>query len=117
MQPGVRYVIAGAALVLAAIGVHEATRVPPLKEVEVRVHNPPAAFDGYTLLQLTDLHISPLCPAPWTRAVVEGANAAQADLVVITGDLIDGGVAERTPDVAALRRRRVRHSRQPRILL
>lgn len=103
VQPGVRYAMAGAALALAAIGVHEAIRVPPLKDVEVRVQNLPAAFDGYTLLQLTDLHISPLFPAPWTRAMVAGANAAKADLVVITGDLIDGGVAERTPDVAALR--------------
>ncbi|WP_332879238.1 metallophosphoesterase [Massilia sp. S19_KUP03_FR1] len=103
IAPGLRYAMAGAALVLAAIGVHQAIRVPPLKDVEVRIHNLPPAFDGYTLLQLTDLHISPLFPAPWTRALVEGANAANADLVVITGDLIDGGVAERTLDVAALR--------------
>lgn len=103
VPPRVRYAMAVAALVLAAIGVHEAIRVPPLKEVEVRIKNLPAAFDGYTVLQLTDLHISPLFPAAWTGAVVAGANAAKADLVVVTGDLIDGSVDIRTPDVAALR--------------
>ncbi len=108
VPPRVRYGMAGAALVLAAIGVHEAIRVPPLKDVEVRIKNLPAAFDGYTVLQLTDLHISPLFPAAWTRAVVAGANAANADLVVVTGDLIDGDVAVRTPDVAALRGLRAR---------
>lgn len=103
IRPGLRYAMAGAALVLAAIGVHQAIRVPPLKDVDVRIQNLPAAFDGYTLLQLTDLHISPLFPAPWTRAVVEGANAAKVDLIVVTGDLIDGNIAERSVDVAALR--------------
>ena len=74
IAPAVRYAMAGAALALAAIGVHEAIRVPPLKDVEVRIARLPAAFDGYTLLQLSDLHISPLFPAPWTQAVVAGAG-------------------------------------------
>ena len=103
IAPRVRYAMAVAAMALAAIGVHEAIRVPPLKEVEVRIKDLPAAFDGYTVLQLTDLHISSLFPATWTRAVVDSANAIPADLVVVTGDLIDGTVAERTADVAALR--------------
>jgi predicted MPP superfamily phosphohydrolase len=103
IAPRVRYAMAGAAVVLAAIGVHEAIRVPPVHEVEVRIKDLPAAFDGYRVLQLTDLHISALFPAAWARAVADSANATPADLVVITGDLIDGTVAERTVDVAALR--------------
>jgi predicted MPP superfamily phosphohydrolase len=103
IAPGVRYGIAIAAMVLAAIGVHEAIRVPPLKEVEVRIQDLPAAFEGYTVLQLTDLHISRLFPAAWTQAMVAGANGVNADLVVVTGDLIDGTVDERRADVAPLR--------------
>jgi hypothetical protein len=49
-------------------------------------------FDGYTLLQLTDLHISRLFPAVWARAVAERANGLGAKLIVVTGDLIDGTV-------------------------
>jgi uncharacterized protein len=44
------------------------------------------------LLQLTDLHISRLFPAFWARAVVERANGLGASLIVVTGDLIDGGI-------------------------
>jgi len=102
IAPNVRYGMAAAAMVLAAVGVHQAIRVPPLKEVEVRIKYLPAAFDGYTVLQLTDLHISRLFPAAWTRAVVDSANGVHTDLIVVTGDMIDGSVDERTADVAAL---------------
>jgi predicted MPP superfamily phosphohydrolase len=102
IAPNIRYTMAFAAMVLAAIGVHQAIRVPPLKEVEVRIKDLPPAFDGYTVLQLTDLHISRLFQEPWTRAVVDSANRLHTDLVVVTGDLIDGSVAERTADVAPL---------------
>ena len=103
-QPdGLRYAAAGLAAVLAAIGVAGALRVPPLTDLEIVVRGLPPQFDGYRLIQLTDLHISRLYPAPWARAVVERANAAGADLIVVTGDFIDGSVAMRRADVEPLR--------------
>lgn len=99
---GLRYAIAATALVLAAVGVHQAVRVPPVKEVEFAINNLPSQFEGYKILQLTDLHISRLFDAPWTRAVVTDSNALGVDLIVVTGDLIDGSVANRMLDIAAL---------------
>ena len=55
---GVRYGLAALAAVAAAIGVHQAMRIPPLKDIEVGIQGLPRQFDGYTILQLTDLHIS-----------------------------------------------------------
>jgi predicted MPP superfamily phosphohydrolase len=107
ITPGVwseaRYGIAIAAFILAAFGVGQASRVPPLKDVTVAIPNLPAAFEGYTLVQLTDLHISRLFPAPWTRAVVDAVNRLGVDLIVVTGDVIDGSVADRREDVEPLR--------------
>ena len=98
-----RYAIAAIAALLAGIGVANALRVPPLRDVEIAVRGLPPQFDGYRLLQLTDLHISRLFPARWTRSVVERANAADVDLIVVTGDFIDGSVARRRSDVEPLR--------------
>lgn len=98
-----RYAAAGLAALLAGIGVAAATRVPPVRDIEVAIRGLSPRFDGYRLLQLTDLHISRLFPARWTRAVVDRANAAGADLIVVTGDFIDGSVAMRRADVAPLR--------------
>ena len=100
---GVRYAIGAIAAVLAAIGVHQAVRVPPVKDIEIAIPGLAPSFDGYKLLQLTDLHISKLFPARWTRAVVERSNGLGVDLIVVTGDLIDGALASRRADVEPLR--------------
>lgn len=97
-----RYVLGIVALGLSAYGVSQAARVPPLKEIEVAVDNLPAEFEGYQILQLTDLHISKLFQRPWTEAVVAASNALSPDLIVITGDLIDGDLEDRRADVAPL---------------
>nr|USU31619.1 metallophosphoesterase [Methylobacterium sp. OTU13CASTA1] len=100
---GWRYGAAALAMLLAAVAVRQAVRVPPLKDVTVEIENLPARFDGYTLLQLTDLHLSRLFPAAWARKVVARSNALGVDLIVVTGDLIDGSLAARRTDVAPLR--------------
>jgi predicted MPP superfamily phosphohydrolase len=99
----VRYTAATGAMLLAAVGVYQATRVPPLKDVEIAIPGLPPQFDGYRLLQLTDLHISRLFAREWTQAVVERSNALGVDLIVVTGDLIDGSFGARRADVAPLR--------------
>jgi predicted MPP superfamily phosphohydrolase len=104
----IRYAIGAVAGVLAAIGVHQAVRVPPVKDIEIAIPGLPPQFDGYTMLQLTDLHISRLFPAKWARAVVERANSLGADLIVISGDLIDGSLASRRADVEPLRKLRAK---------
>ena len=104
----IRYVMAAAAMLLAWVGVYNATRVPSLKDVRIDIAGLPPQFDGYTLVQLTDLHISRLFPAGWTRAVVDRTKALDVDLIVITGDVIDGSLAMRRADVEPLRDLRAR---------
>lgn len=99
----VRYALAALAAAVAAIGVYQAIRIPPTKNIDVVIRGLPQRFDGYTILQLTDLHISRLFPASWARAVVERANGLGVDLIAITGDLIDGTLAVRRADVEPLR--------------
>ncbi len=99
---GMRYVMGIAAIALSALGVSRAIVVPDVKDMEIAIPGLPPAFDGYRLVQLTDLHISRLFPATWTEAVVSKTNALDADLIVITGDLIDGSVENRRADVAPL---------------
>jgi predicted MPP superfamily phosphohydrolase len=100
---GIRYGLAALAAFAAAIGVHQAMRVPPLKDIEVGIQGLPRQFDGYTILQLTDLHISRLFPASWARAVVERSNELGVDIIAITGDLIDGTLDARRTDIEPLR--------------
>ena len=101
---GWRYAAAILAMSLAALAVGQATRLPPLKDVELTVRNLPGEFDGYRILQLADLHISRLFPASWTRAVVERSLALAPDMIAVTGDFIDGPLSARRDDVEPLRK-------------
>lgn len=97
-----RYPAALLAALLAAIGVANALRVPPVRDLAVAIRGLPASFDGYRIVQLTDLHVSRLFTARWAQAVVNHSNAAGADLIVVTGDFIDGSVQMRRTDVEPL---------------
>ncbi len=98
-----RYGAAGLAVVASAIAVANAVRVPPIRDVDVQVAGLPPQFEGYRILQLTDLHISKLFPGAWASAIVTRANAAGSDVIVVTGDFIDGSVDMRRKDVEPLR--------------
>lgn len=102
VPPEVRYIMGLAAAGLAAFGVAQAVRIPPLKDVEISIKDLPEAFDGYRLLQLTDLHLSRLFPASWAEALVTKANGLKTDVIVVTGDFIDGRLEKRRADVAPL---------------
>lgn len=102
VPPEVRYGMGIAALALASFGISQAIRVPPVKRIEVSIPGLSPDLDGYRMVQLTDMHISRLFTGRWASAVVEKTNALDADLVVITGDLIDGSLDIRREDIAPL---------------
>lgn len=102
ITPMVRGLAALLAMTLAAVGVHQAIRVPPVKDVAIRINNLPREFEGYQLLQLTDLHITRLFNAGWTAEMVRRAMSLNVNLILITGDVIDGTVQNRRKDVEPL---------------
>jgi predicted MPP superfamily phosphohydrolase len=104
IHAGVRYTTGTIALALSAFGVSQAIRVPALKDVTFHIAGLPPQFEGYKLLQLTDLHISRLFDRPWAETVVDASNRLGVDLIVVTGDVIDGSVESRRDDVAPLAR-------------
>ncbi|MBK0024838.1 metallophosphoesterase [Stenotrophomonas sp. S48] len=97
-----RPLAAGLALLLSGYGVSQGMAVPKVRQIEVSIAGLPAAFDGYRVLQLTDIHASRLLTGDWVRRVVAESNALKPDLIVITGDLIDGTVAARRDDFQPL---------------
>lgn len=79
------------ALGITGYGVMKAND-PVITPMTIRSPQLPAAFDGATVALITDLHAGPVRSADFTRKVVERTNAATPDLIVISGDLIDGPV-------------------------
>ena len=100
-------VIVAAPLVTIA-GFYLARRVAPVVDVRVPIAGLPAALDGFTIAQISDVHVGPTIKRPFVDAMVERVNTLGADVVAITGDLVDGPVhklAEHTQPLARLRSR------------
>ncbi|OZI53960.1 metallophosphoesterase [Bordetella genomosp. 5] len=90
------------AAVISAIGVANAIRVPEVRHIDLPIADLPESLDGFKLVQLSDTHISRLFPEAWVRQVVERTNNLSPDLILFTGDFIDGTVEDRRSDVAPL---------------
>ncbi len=64
----------------------------------------PAAFEGYRIVQISDLHLSTFDDRPAAlQRIVDSINALQPDLVCFTGDLVTIGTAEAAPYTDMLR--------------
>jgi predicted MPP superfamily phosphohydrolase len=58
----------------------------------------PNAFDGYKIVHISDLHLSPMADSPeFLQRVIDSINAQQPDLICFTGDFVGFGVEEAKP--------------------
>jgi predicted MPP superfamily phosphohydrolase len=100
-EDGVPVVFAASLLALAA-GLLLALRGPRLKRVDIPVAGLHPALEGFRIVQISDLHVGPTIGRRYVRRVVEQSNALRPDLVVLTGDIVDGSPARLAPHVAPL---------------
>jgi predicted MPP superfamily phosphohydrolase len=94
-----------------ASGVATAAALGPVevKRVRVPLRRLPKALDGLSIVQLTDVHIGPTLGRKFLEPVVAKVNGLSPDVIVITGDLVDGSVEELREHVAPLAALRAVH--------
>ncbi|WP_374626062.1 metallophosphoesterase [Pandoraea sp.] len=108
-------VIRSAVIVLALtamatlLGFYNARRLARIVDVDVPIVDLPPELDGFTIVQLSDIHVSSTIRRRYIEAIVEAANDLTPDLVAITGDLVDGGVPALREHIAPLARLTSRH--------
>jgi predicted MPP superfamily phosphohydrolase len=91
-----------ATLGTTALGVRQAMAGPVVRVVEIALANLPAAFDGFKIAQISDLHAGPLIGRRYVENVVGKVNDLQPDLIALTGDFVDGTVDDLRADLAPL---------------
>jgi uncharacterized protein len=95
-----------AVLVLSAavtlLGLWNARRSAAVVAVDVPIANLPAALQGFRIAQISDVHVGPTIKHGYVSAIVRSVNRLQADMVAVTGDLVDGSVADLAKHVAPL---------------
>ena len=83
-------------------GFANARRTARLVRVDVPVAGLPEALQGFTIAQISDVHVGPTIRRNYLERVVAAVNRLDADVVAITGDLVDGSVGELAEHVAPL---------------
>ncbi|MBP0600838.1 metallophosphoesterase [Herbaspirillum sp. LeCh32-8] len=91
------------------IGFLNARRTAAVVEVSVPIANLPRALEGFTIVQISDIHVGPTIKRPYLQAIVDKVNALQPDVVAVTGDLVDGSVRQLASHTAPLADIRARH--------
>ena len=99
----------GALPLITAIGYFLARRTAPVVDVRIRIPGLPGPLHGFTIAQVSDVHVGTTIRRPFVERIVRRVNALQADVVAITGDLVDGSVARLSPHTAPLADLRSRH--------
>lgn len=86
----------------SGVGVVGAVSTVAVARVRVVIDRLTRAKTGYRIVQITDIHVGPTIGRAFVEDVVARVNALKPDLVAITGDLVDGSVAELAVHVASL---------------
>jgi len=77
-------------------------RHPRLVEVAVPIRGLPPALDGFSIAQISDLHVGPTIRRGFVARIVARVNRLEADVIAVTGDLVDGTVAQLQTETAPL---------------
>jgi predicted MPP superfamily phosphohydrolase len=103
-----RWVLALTAFVTIA-GLHIARRRPKVVEVDIPVAGLPAALHGFSIAQISDVHVGPTIRRGFVEGIVALVNGLQVDLIAVTGDLVDGSVQQLSLHTAPLADLAARH--------
>ncbi len=97
------------ATLVTLVGFFNARRTASVRRVDIPITRLPSQLDGFTIAQLSDIHVGPTIRVRYIERIVNAVNRLGADMVAITGDLVDGSVSELRTHVAPLARLKTRH--------
>jgi len=87
---------------LSLVGLAQA-RCPGVRRVSIAIENLPSQLEGYRIVQWSDVHVGPTIRRRFVQTLVDRTNELDADAIVITGDLIDGPLAQLRDEIEPLR--------------
>ncbi|TCK38192.1 hypothetical protein B0G84_3496 [Paraburkholderia sp. BL8N3] len=97
------------ALLSSAIGFYNARRRAPVVTVDVPIDNLPAPLNGFTIVQISDIHVGPTIKRHYVERIVAAVNGLKPDMIAVTGDVVDGAVAHLADHTRPLGQLSARH--------
>lgn len=97
------------AALLTMIGFVNARRVARVVRIEIPLADLPEPLVGFTIVQISDIHVGATIKGDYVAAIVDRVNSLGADLIAITGDVVDSSVIQLSSHTAPLARLVARH--------
>jgi predicted MPP superfamily phosphohydrolase len=97
------------ALGMTIVGVINARRRARIVEREIPIAGLPEALHGFSIVQISDVHVGATIKRDYVQAIVDAVNELNADAIAVTGDIVDGSVRDLAAHVEPLSQLRARH--------
>jgi predicted MPP superfamily phosphohydrolase len=97
-------VVVGLGSLATVVGFAGARRRARVVEIEVPLRDLPEALHGFSIAQISDVHVSATIRRTYVEKIVDAVNALKPDMIALTGDFVDGAVKELAPHTAPLQR-------------
>jgi predicted MPP superfamily phosphohydrolase len=101
--------VPGLALFLSVAGYVNARRRAAIRTVEIPIAGLPESLHGFSIVQITDIHVGATIKHGYVSRIVDAVNSLEADMIAITGDLVDGSVGRLGRHTEPLGRLTARH--------
>ena len=96
-------------LFVTLAGLIIARRRPGVVEIKIPVVDLPHALHGFSIAQISDVHVGPTIKRGFVEGIVRRVNELKADMIAVTGDLVDGSVQQLSAHTAPLAGLTARH--------
>jgi uncharacterized protein len=97
------------ALFVTFAGMYIARRRPAIVEVRIPVIDLPPELHGFSIAQISDVHVGSTIKREFVESIVQRVNDLRADMIAVTGDLVDGSVQQLSAHTAPLAGLTARH--------
>ena len=102
LQHSINIGILAASGSLAISGLAEGLGFPQVKKVNIKIENLQPDLEGFSIVQITDLHIFSAVHHNWVQNLVERVNSLTPDIIAVTGDIVDAPYSQISYNVAPL---------------
>lgn len=90
-------------LVATGVSVFKYLSKPVVKKIKISLNGLPKVFEGYRIVQISDLHIGQLMTKTTLHEVVNQVNSLKPDIIAITGDLVDGSLEALSKEITPIK--------------
>jgi len=88
---------------VSGISVFNYLSKPIVKKLNISLNGLPSTFNGFKIVQISDLHVGQLMTQATLQKVVQQVNDLNPDLIAITGDLVDGSIDKLSSEITPIK--------------